>query len=73
MNLSNNQSRRKILLWALSITATIPVLRLALPGRKKNMVKLLTQEGKLVEVDVVHLPSKRKKIGNDELRNWVKK
>ena len=34
---------------------------------------MLTQDGKLVEVDVTNLAcGKRKKISDDELKNWVK-
>jgi hypothetical protein len=72
MNLPISQPRRKLLLWAISLIAAIPFLRLAIPGDKKKTIRLLTQEGKLVEVEVGNLPSKRKKINNDELRNWVK-
>lgn len=39
---------------------------------KKRTVKMLTQDGKLVEVDASLISSKRK-ISNTELQNWIKK
>jgi len=40
---------------------------------KARMVKMLTQDGVLVEVDERRLPSNRKKISNAELKKWVRK
>ena len=41
---------------------------------KKNTVKMLTQDGKLVEVDADKLYcGKRKKISDEQLKNWVSK
>jgi hypothetical protein len=33
---------------------------------------MLTQDGRLVEVSEDLLPSKRKKVTNGELQNWIK-
>jgi len=42
--------------------------------RKKNKTaKMLTQEGKLVEVDVERLYIKKRKITDDQLKKWVNK
>jgi hypothetical protein len=43
------------------------------PPDKKKMIKMLTQDGKLVEVDENKLAGQRKKITDDELKSWVKK
>jgi hypothetical protein len=42
------------------------------PEEKKKMVRMLTQDGKLVEIDESLLPAKGKKISNSELQNWIK-
>ena len=43
------------------------------PGEKKKTVKMLTQDGTLVEIDAALLTGSAKKITNSELKNWVKK
>jgi hypothetical protein len=42
------------------------------PGRKIKMVKMLTQDGRLVEIDETLIKPKRAKISNAELQIWVK-
>ena len=39
---------------------------------KPTMVKMLTQDGKLVEVPVAQLPSKKHKITDAAVHDWVK-
>jgi hypothetical protein len=41
--------------------------------KQKKIVRMLTQDGKLVEVDASALPAKGKKISDAELQSWVKK
>jgi len=43
------------------------------PETKGNTVKMLTQDGRLVEVDMAALTSARKKATNTELQNFIKK
>ena len=43
------------------------------PGQQAETMKFLTQEGKLVEVDISQLKSSGKKISDNELRAWIKK
>jgi hypothetical protein len=43
------------------------------PTHKKKTVKMLTQDGKLVEIDEDKLIHQRKKITDEELQSWVKK
>jgi hypothetical protein len=38
----------------------------------KKMVKMLTQDGKLVEVDASLLNAAKKKITDTELQHWIK-
>jgi hypothetical protein len=60
--------------WAaLLMAAAIPLTWRKKPRNKGKMVKMLSQDGQLVEVDESLLPSNRKKITDDELKKWVKK
>jgi hypothetical protein len=78
--LQKTPTRKKILLWGAALLSSLTVLRF-IPGSKKEKkgtgnttVKMLTQDGKLVEVDVEKLAcGKRKKINDEQLKNWVSK
>jgi hypothetical protein len=69
-------SRKKFLFWTVGSFSVFTAAKyLFHRGSKSNTtaVKMLTQDGKLVEVDVTNLAcGKRKKISDDELKNWVK-
>lgn len=70
------QSRKKFILWGAATLSSISVLKFfKVPKKKKKTetVKMLTQDGKLVEVNISALPPKKKKITNKELQNWIKK
>jgi len=43
------------------------------PSDKKKTVKMLTQDGKLVEIEEDKLTDQRRKIKDEELQFWVKK
>ena len=67
-------SRKKFMIWGVGILASISVLKFAFtPQKKKNTVKMLSEDGTLVEVDLTALQSKKRKVTNDELQKWVKK
>ena len=40
---------------------------------KNKTVKMLTEDGRLVEIDEALISSAKKKISNTELQQWVKK
>ena len=42
------------------------------PDEKKKTMKMLTQDGRLVEIDASLVTATRKKITDKELQNWVK-
>jgi hypothetical protein len=42
------------------------------PEGKKKMVRMLTQDGKLVEIDESLITGSGKRISNIELQNWIK-
>ena len=68
-------SRKKFLLWSATILSSATIFQfIRLPKKKKtDTVKMLTQEGKLVEVDRKLLVSPGKKITDQQLQQWVKK
>jgi hypothetical protein len=72
-------TRKKFLLWGATILSAFTLFKF-LPGTKQkataaanDTVKMLTRDGRLVEVDKKLLTSAGKKISNDELQQWVKK
>lgn len=75
---NNSSSRKKFLWWGAAALAAIAGSRLFstrqkknLPGEKGATVKMLTQDGRLVEVDKTLLASGSKKISTEELKQWV--
>jgi len=62
---------------AVSRIAGISVFRKKQQGgnnaNKNQTVKMLTQDGRLVEVDVARLSGNMKKVSNTELQHWIKK
>lgn len=78
-----SSTRKKFLLWGATVISSLTAFkffvgfkkpdRLASVG-KKETVKMLTQDGKLVEVDSEKLYcGNRKKITDEQLKNWVTK
>ncbi|MDP4284749.1 MAG: hypothetical protein Q8891_10010 [Bacteroidota bacterium] len=67
-------SRKKFLLWSATIISSATVFKfIGTPKKKKNdTVKMLTQDGKLVEIDKKLLASPGKQISDKELQQWVK-
>jgi hypothetical protein len=67
-------TRRKLLGWlgVLSLFTMAGAAFKPLKNKAPKTVKMLTQDGQLVEVDASLLASNSKKISNKELQNWVK-
>ena len=72
----NKVSRRKLLGWlgVLSLFASAGAVfkPWARNSKKPKTVKMLAQDGTLVEVDAAMLAASRKRISDKELQNWVK-
>ena len=70
-------SRKKFLLWSAVVVASATVLKFFTGDEKKEkekeVIKMLTQDGKLVEIDQELLMTSRKKVSNEELQQWIKK
>ena len=73
--IQNKTTRKKIILWGLSILASVSALKYLSPKKKKakSTVKMLTQDGKLVEIEKSVLGMHGKKITDTELQNWITK
>ena len=69
-------SRKQFLLWGATVLSSFALFRFTAGKKPKTSttVKMLSQEGKLVEVDIEKLsPSKGKKVTQEQLKNWVNK
>ena len=68
-------SRKKFLLWSAAILSSLTALKIFSGSKKKKSesVKMLTQDGRLVEIDKKLLASSSKKVTDEELQQWVKK
>lgn len=70
----SNLSRKKFLFSGLSLAAVASFFKWGKPEEeKKKTVKFLTQDGKLVEIDVDKLPSSKKTATKEDVQNWIKK
>mgnify|MGYP001552372176 FL=1 len=69
-----SQSRKKFLLWSATALSSFTVLKFFTGTKKQkpDMIKMLTQDGTLVEIDQKMLSTGGKKITDKELQQWVK-
>ncbi len=76
-------SRRK-LIAGLGVLSLFPLAKLGFFNKKKDVIscapesssqkiKLLAQDGTLVEVDLSKIKNSKQKISNEQLQSWVKK
>ena len=69
-------TRKQFLLWGAAILSSLTLLKFTAGKKPKpgTTVKMLSQEGKLVEVDIEQLShNKGKKATQEQLKNWVNK
>jgi hypothetical protein len=74
-------TRKKFLLWGAALISSVAFFKFFSGTRKSSLtnghdtktVKMLTQDGRLVEVDKNLLASSGKKITNEELQQWINK
>ena len=69
------QSRKKFLLWSAAALSSVSVFKFFGRTKKKKTetLKMLTQDGTLVEIDRELMVSSREKISDKELQQWIKK
>ena len=71
---SISNSRRKLLYWAAAAFSGVFIWRFnkKVPEAETSPVKMLTEDGQLVEVDPRFLSAGRK-INKEEMQTWVKR
>lgn len=69
----SNLTRKKFLFSGLTLAAVAAFFRWGNTPEKKRTAKFLTQDGKLVEIEIDKLPSTRKAASKDDVKNWIKK
>jgi hypothetical protein len=65
-------SRKRFLLWATAAFGSFTVFRIFRTEKERDTVRMLSQDGKLVEIDRSMLAGGRK-ISDKELQQWIKK
>ena len=76
MDTNKAQSRKKFLGISLTAAAVLSGLRFFTPEKKKKSttVKMLTQDGRLVEIDAAKVyKGSNRKISDEQLKNFVVK
>jgi len=73
----SNLSRKKFLFSGISLAAVAAFFKWRKEPEpeieKKKTAKFLTQDGKLVEIDLDKLPSAKKAATKEDLQTWIKK
>ena len=75
--LKHLNTRKKFLLWGSALLSSLAILKI-FPGSKRQRgpanetVKMLTRDGRLVEIDKRLLATPAKKVSNEELRKWIR-
>lgn len=76
-----DNSRRKFLWGGLGILSTFSALKFIMPKKQKVVIscappatttKMLTEDGKLVEVDISKIRKTGVKVSDKEIATWVK-
>lgn len=65
-------SRKRFLLWATAIVGSFTAFRMFRAKPRQEKTVMLTEDGKLVEIDSSLLKSGTRKVTNPELQAWVK-
>ena len=75
-------NNRRKLIASIGTLGLFPLLKLSFLTKKKEVIscapetktmKMLTQDGRLVEVDISKIHGAKEKISNKQLQDWVKK
>ena len=67
-------TRKKFLTWSAAVASVlaIPALFFGRRGQTTQTTKMLTEDGRLVEIEVKNIPAKKKRIADDDIHTWVK-
>ncbi len=74
-NPQKTSTRKKFLIWGAAVLSSVTFMKIFVDKQeeKNETIKMLTQDGKLVEIDKKLLTSSARKISDEELKKWVKK
>ena len=82
MEANQKESTRRKFLWGgLGVLSSIPILKFFIPKKKKAAIactpttttaKMLTEDGKLVEVDISKIKKTGVKVSDKDVITWVK-
>jgi hypothetical protein len=71
---SNKKDRRKMIYWVAGALSVLTFWKyMPSPKKEEKPVKMLTEDGQLVEVDMKHLKGKRSRLRSEEFYSWVKR
>ena len=71
-------SRKKFLLWGVGLSSALAIPSIFLFGKKKaeasapQMVRMLSEDGKLVEIDISKISGSKGMIKDKDIHTWVK-
>ncbi|MGZ3846407.1 MAG: hypothetical protein ACXVBH_10155 [Flavisolibacter sp.] len=76
--MEKNVSRKKFIAWAVGLGSVAvlvpPFFKSSSKKRSKSTTtRMLTQDGKLVEVDIANIPAKKRKLGLADIHGWIRK
>jgi hypothetical protein len=82
--LTKNTNLRRKLIAGLGLFSLFPIFKYGFISKKREIIsctpetknktmKMLTQDGRLVEVDMSKINGSKEKITNNQLKNWVKR
>ena len=70
----NGKKRRNFIYWAAAVASGLMFWKVSkITAKEEEKVRMLTEDGQLVEIDVKHLAGGGHKLSNKELQNWVKR
>jgi hypothetical protein len=75
MKENNPVSRKKFLWWGAAFSSLLAIPAFLLPSKKNKpaeTVKMLSQDGKLVEIDISHISAKKGKLKDRDIHTWVR-
>jgi len=67
------QDRRKFLFAGISLAAVWAALRFGRKPELKKTMKFLSQDGKLVEIDIDKIPAAKRVATKADIQNWIKR
>lgn len=72
MNTKNNTTRKKFLYAGLAVVSFLGIGKWFTKKKKAQTVKMLSEDGQLVEVDISHIRKTGVKVDNKAIHTWIK-